>query len=65
MSYATDHPIEDAELSAKWSQWLAAREVGDGDWRKYALNELRSAVIRAMTADGIPMDGGSDKLFTF
>jgi hypothetical protein len=45
-------PEDDADLSRCWSAWLVAREVGDADWRKYALNQLRIALERCIVNDG-------------
>ena len=36
-------PEQDAALSRCWTQWLVAREVGDQEWKRAALNDLRAA----------------------
>jgi hypothetical protein len=51
-------PEDDAELSRCWGAWLVAREVGDEAWRRYAINQLRIAVLRGCESEGITVEWG-------
>ena len=59
MSYATDRPEDDHELSRCWAAWLVAREVGDAEWVRFAINELRIAATRAQDGMGVLQETGS------
>ena len=42
-------------LAKRWSEWLVALQVGDADWKRYAINQLHIAVERCMEESGMPL----------
>lgn len=56
-------PAQSAELDRCWAQWLFMRGY-DGD-RRYALNELRIAVLTAMEAEGVQVTWGGEMMGDF
>jgi hypothetical protein len=45
----------ETSLAKRWSEWLVALQVGDADWKRYAINQLRIAVERCETEEGTPL----------